>query len=284
MTTIIAELGINCNGDVDIAKKLILGAKYAGADLVKLQKRTVEAVYTAEELEKSRENPFGKTNGDLKRHLEFDENDYDEIDHFCKHEAHIPWFASPWDLRSIDFIQKYKPEYWKIPAALLVHIELLEKVASLQKKTFISCGMSTWEEIDKAVEIFEKAQCTYELMHCLSTYPANDKDLNLNLIPVFQKRYLSENSFCQGIGYSGHEVGLPPSVAAVALGATSIERHITLDRAMWGSDQAASVEINGFRILVDYIRLVEKSLGDGIKNVTPEEEKCKSKLRRTCDY
>jgi len=275
--TVIGEVGINHNGDMSIVKQLIDGAKWAGADLVKFQKRTIDKVYTKEELDKPRESVWGKTNRDQKNGLELSEKDYDEIDRYCK-EIGIGWFASPWDLWSIEFLKKYKPEYWKIPSALLTHIELCTKIAQLGKYTFIATGMSTIEEISKIVSIFKSYECPFELMHCNSAYPADEKDLNLNVIPYFKKL------FSCNVGYSGHEVGLPPSIIAVALGATSVERHITLNRTMYGSDQAASVEIDGFRKLVQMIRQTEIVLGDGIKTITPKEAECKKKLRRTCDY
>jgi len=274
---IIAEVGINHNGDLNIAKQLIDGAKWAGADAVKFQKRDINKVYSKEELDKPRESPWGKTNRDQKLGLEFDESEYDEIDRYCK-EKNIIWFASPWDVNSVEFIKKYDLQYNKIASALLTHIDLLKAIASQRKHTFISTGMSTIDEIGAAINIFKEYECSFELMHCNSTYPMKDIDANLRVI-----RTLRHMFDCR-VGYSGHEVGLIPSVVAVAMKATSIERHITLDRAMYGSDQAASVEIGGFKKMVDYIRLAERCLGDGIKLVTADEEKIKAKLRRTKDF
>jgi N-acetylneuraminate synthase len=273
---IIAEVGINHNGDINIAKKLIDGAKWAGADAVKFQKRCIDKVYTKEELDRYRESPWGTTNKDQKLGLELDGEEYDDINAYCK-EKNIIWFASAWDLSSVEFLKKYNLKYNKIPSPLITHLELVTEIAKQGKYTFISTGMSTIEEIGNAINIFKKYDCFFELMHCNSTYPMKDVDANLRTI-----RNLRHTFNCK-MGYSGHEVGLIPSVAAVAMGATSIERHITLDRAMYGSDQAASIEINGFKRLVDYIRIVEICLGNGIKLVTPEEEKIKAKLRRVKD-
>jgi len=270
---IIAEIGINHNGDVQIAKKLIDGAIFAGAAAVKFQKRTVEKVYSKEELDKSRESPWGTTNRDQKMGLEFGEKEYNEIDRYCK-EKEIFWFASAWDIDSQRFLQKYKCKYNKIASAMLTNKELLEEVAKEKKYTFIGTGMSTMEEIEKAVGVFKKYNCPYELMHCNSVYPMPEDQANLKVIPVLREKFNCK------VGYSGHEVGLITTCVAVTLGATSIERHITLDRAMYGSDQSASIEIMGFYRLVDYIRTVEKSLGNGIKIVTKEEENIKKKLRK----
>lgn len=270
----IAEIGINHNGDINIAKKLIDGAVFAGCDAVKFQKRTVEKVYTKEYLDKPRESPWGKTNRAQKLGLEFGKEEYDQIDQRCK-EKGIDWFASAWDLESQEFLKQYHLPYNKIASPMLTHRELLEMVAEEKKYTFISTGMSTIGDIESAVSVFEKAGCPFELMHCNSTYPmTNLYEANLRLISMLRKRFNCK------VGYSGHEIGLIISCAAVALEATSIERHITLDRAMYGSDQAASVEVMGFYRLVNYIRTIEKALGDGVKRVTPEEEKIKEKLRK----
>jgi len=272
-TFITAEIGINHNGSVDIAKKLIDGAIFAGADAVKFQKRTVEEVYSKEELDKPRESPWGTTNRDQKLGLEFDKKEYDKIDKYCK-EKGIKWFASAWDTDSQIFLRQYNLKYNKIASAMLTHKELLEMVAEEKKYTFISTGMSTLKEIEKVFRIFKDAACPFELMHCNATYPMKDKDANLRMIPLLRKKFK-----CR-VGYSGHEVGLIAACAAVALGATSVERHITLDRAMYGSDQAASIEVMGFHRLIGYIRTVEKTLGDGIKRVATEEEEIKKKLRK----
>lgn len=274
----IAEIGINHNGDINIAKKLIDSAVFVGADAVKFQKRTVEKVYSKEELDKYRESPWGNTNRAQKLGLEFGKEEYDQIDQRCK-EKGIDWFASAWDLESQEFLKQYHLPYNKIASPMLTHRELLEMVAEEKKYTFISTGMSTIGDIENAVSVFEKAGCPFELMHCNSTYPmTNHYEANLRLIAMLRKRFNCK------VGYSGHEPGLVISCAAVALGATSIERHITLDRAMHGSDQAASVEVMGFYRLVNYIRTIEKALGDGVKRVTPGEEKIKEKLRKVDSF
>jgi N-acetylneuraminate synthase len=223
-------------------------------------------------LDKPRESPWGTTNRQQKQGLEFGKKEYDAIDQYCK-EKKIEWLASAWDLESQKFLSQYNLKHNKIASALLTHKELLEYVANERKHTFISTGMSTLEEIEKVISIFKKANCPFELMHCNSVYPMKDSDANLRVMV-----FLREKFGCN-VGYSGHEVGLITSCAAAALGATSIERHITLDRAMYGSDQAASIEVSGFERLVDYIRTIEVSLGDGIKKVSPEEEVVKKKLR-----
>jgi N-acetylneuraminate synthase len=276
-TFIIAEVGINHNGSVEIAKKLIDAAIYAGADAVKFQKRTIEKVYSKEELDKPRESPWGTTNREQKLGLEFGKKEYDDINNYCKHR-NIPWFASAWDLESQDFLLQYGCTYNKVASALLTHYDLLMKIASEKKYTFISTGMSTLKEVEAAVEIFRDLDCPFQLLHCNSQYPMPDDKANLRCMKLLKHQFNCE------VGYSGHEAGLITSVAAVAMGANCIERHITLDRSMYGSDQAASVEPDGFKRLVDYIRVVESALGDGNKIVTPEEEKVKAKLRRVKDY
>jgi len=273
---IIAEIGINHNGDIDLAKKLIDGAAFAGADAVKFQKRTIERVYSKEYLDSPRESPWGATQRDQKQGLEFGEREYDEIDRYCR-ERNIRWFASAWDLDSLEFLNKYDLDYNKVASALLTHIEFLHAAAAQGKHTFISTGMSTLDEIGEAVDIFRSAGCPFELMHCNSTYPMKDEDANLRMIPFLRERFGCD------VGYSGHEVGLITSAAAVVFGITSLERHITLDRSMYGSDQAASVEVMGFHRLVSYIRTVSSAPGDGVKQVTGEEQKIREKLRRYRD-
>ena len=274
---IIAEIGINHNGDLDIAKKLIDGAVFTGCDAVKFQKRTIEKVYTKEELDKPRESPWGTTTREQKLGLEFGKKEYDEINRYCR-EKGIHWFASAWDLDSQLFLRQYNLKYNKIASPMLTNKPLLEMVAGEGKHTFISTGMSTMEEIEKAIKIFRKADCPFELMHSVATYPMKVEDANLKMIPVLRER------FGCNVGYSGHEVVLIVACAAAALEATSIERHITLDHAMYGSDQAASVEVMGFHRLVRYIRAIEAALGDGVKRITEEEELVKAKLRRIeCD-
>ena len=269
---IIAEAGINHNGDLGIAKQLIDMAADAGADAVKFQKRTIDNVYTKEFLESARESPWGKTQRAQKEGLEFGESQYREIDRHCK-ERKIKWFASAWDVDSQKFMRKFELEYNKIASPMIVSQELLNEVASEGKHTFISTGMSTERDIDRAVDIFSKKKCPFELMHCVSTYPMEDEDANLRRIVTLRERYKCK------VGYSGHEVGLAVSYAAVALGATSIERHITLSRAMYGSDQSASVEPAGFRQLCGALRKIEQALGDGSMQMNPKEMPIAKKLR-----
>ena len=271
-TFIIAEIGINHNGDIQIAKELIKIAKDAGCDAVKFQKRTIDLVYTKELLDSLRESPWGKTQRAQKEGLEFGLAQYQEIDRYCK-EFGIEWFASAWDTESQKFLRQFNCRYNKVASALLVCEPLLKMIAEEKKYTFISTGMSTVEHIDRAVEIFRKAGCPFELMHCKSTYPMVDEDANLACMQTLRDRYKCK------VGYSGHEVGLAVSYAAVALGATSLERHITLDRAMYGSDQAASVEPSGLRMLVGALRKIEQAVGDGKIGVQSKEVPIAKKLR-----
>ncbi len=268
---IIAEIGINHNGDIEIAKKLIDLAVVAGCSAVKFQKRTVDVVYTTEELDKPRESPFGDTNRDLKYGLEFEKPEYDVIDRYCR-EKNIPWFASCWDEGSIDFIAQYDVPCFKIASASLTDDELLRHYRSKGRPLIISTGMSTLEQVDHAVEVLGKKDLV--ILHSCSTYPADYSELNLKVIPFFRERYGVP------IGYSGHETGLASSVAAFAMGACAVERHITLERAMWGSDHAASLGTSGVIRLVRDIRLVEISMGDGVKRVSEREVPIMKKLRR----
>lgn len=271
-TFIIGEIGINHNGDIDIAKQLIDWAVLAGADAVKFQKRTVEKVYSKEELDRYRESPWGTTNREQKMGLEFGKEEYDEIDRYCK-EKGIEWFASAWDIDSQDFIASYDLKYNKIASAMLTNKELLDKVAKEGKYTFVSTGMSTMEEIDEAVEVFKKYDCPFELVHCNSTYPMKNEDANLEMLNTLKDRY-----GCK-VGYSGHETGRIVSFAAAVLGASSIERHITLDRSMYGSDQAASLEVADFHKLCKDIKVLPEIMGDGKKKLTDAENEVKKKLR-----
>ncbi|MDP9049914.1 MAG: N-acetylneuraminate synthase family protein [Acidobacteriota bacterium] len=268
---VIAEIGINHNGNVDLAKRLVSVAAAAGCDAVKFQKRTVDVVYTAKELATPRENPFGTTNGDLKRGLEFGAEDYAELAAFCK-SLKIDWFVSPWDEASVDIIEEFNPPVYKIASASLTDDNLLRYVRKTGKPVIASTGMSTYAEIDHAVEVLGKEDLI--LMHTTSTYPAKYEQLNLRAIPNMIERYGVP------VGYSGHETGIPTSVASYVLGACCVERHITMDRAMWGSDQAASLEPNGISRLVRDIRLCEQSMGDGIKRVYEDEIPVMKKLRR----
>lgn len=268
---VIAEIGINHNGDVDLAKRLISVAVAAGCDAVKFQKRTVDVVFSAEELAKPRENPFGPTNGDLKYGLEFEQEEYEEIDAFCK-SVKMPWFASPWDEGSVDFMESFKPPVYKIASASLTDDNLLRHVRATGRPIILSTGMSSYAEIDHAVEVLGKEDLV--LMHATSTYPAYYPELNLRVIPTMAERYGVP------IGYSGHETGIPTSVCAAVLGACCVERHITMDRSMWGSDHAASLEPNGISRLVRDIRLWEQAKGDGVKRVYEREFPIIKKLRR----
>lgn len=269
---VIAEIGINHNGDLDIARKLIEWAALSGCDAVKFQKRTIDQVYSPEYLAGYRESPWGTTQREQKEGLEFGEKEYSEIDAFCKKQG-IEWFASAWDLQSQKFLRRYNLNHNKIASAMLTNLPLLEMVAEERKPTFISTGMSTWEEIDRAVEIFRKKDCPFELMHCNSTYPMKKEDANLRMIPVLKERYN-----CR-VGYSGHEMGRIVSTSAVALGATSLERHITLDPSMYGSDQAASLQVQDLGRLVQDIRVIETILGDGKRKLSPAELETRKKLR-----
>lgn len=270
---IIAEIGINHNGDVELAKQLIRMAWICDCDAVKFQKRTVGYVYSKEYLESPRESPWGTTQGDQKRGLEFGRKEYEEIDAYCK-KLGIPWFASAWDIRSLNFLGKFDLLYNKVASPMLTNVRFLRAVARQQRKTFISTGMSTWKDIDRAVKIFRKYVCPFVLMHTVSIYPLRDDCSNLLMIKTLQKRY----DDCV-VGYSGHEVGILQAPLAVALGAEVIERHITLDRAMYGSDQAASVEKAGLEKLVRDCRLVRIMHGDGGKYILSGEVENARKMR-----
>ena len=267
-----AEIGINHNGDMSICKKLIDVAVDAGCDAVKFQKRDIDQVYTQEFLDSPRESPWGTTQRDQKKGLEFSKEQYEEIDKYCK-EKKIEWFASAWDLNSQEFLRQFNCNYNKVASAMIVYEDLLKKIAEEKKHTFISTGMSNLDDIKKAVEIFKSANCSFELMHTVSTYPMNDEDANLQVINTLRK------NFNCNVGYSGHEAGLAISFAAAALGISSLERHITLSRAMYGSDQAASVEPSGLRQLVGGVRKIEKAMGNGEKKIIEEEKIIAKKLR-----
>ena len=270
---LIAEIGINHNGDLKIAKELIDYAKEADFDAVKFQKRDIDSVYTKEYLDSARESPWGSTQRDQKEGLEFNEDEYQKINEYCKKKK-IEWFASAWDLKSQDFLKKFDLKYNKVASAMLGNFPLLSEIANEKKHTFISTGMSTLEEIDKVVELFVKKNCKYELMHCNSSYPMRDEDANLNCMKTLKHRYKCN------IGYSGHENSLVGvSLLAASLGASSIERHITLDRAMYGSDQSASIEAKKLKDLTTLLRKANLILGDGVKKITSEEEKIRKKLR-----
>ena len=270
---IIGEIGINHNGDIDVAKKLMEVAKNAGADAVKFQKRTPELCVPEHQRNQMRDTPWGYiTYLDYRYKVEFDEEDYAEIDRFAK-EIGIDWFASSWDIPSLDFIERFNPPAHKLPSALLTDLELLRAYRATGKPLIVSTGMSTLNEIKAALEIIGEENLI--LCHTTSSYPCPPEELNLRMIQTLRDM----TSICP-IGYSGHEVGLVPSAVAVAMGACLVERHITLDRAMWGSDQSASVEPQGLASLVKYIRVTERSLGDGVKRVYDSELSSLSKLRR----
>ncbi|MEP6885093.1 MAG: N-acetylneuraminate synthase family protein [Gammaproteobacteria bacterium] len=268
---IVAEIGINHNGDMSIAKRLIDVALASGCDAVKFQKRTVEVVYSAAELARLRESPFGTTNGELKRALEFGKEQYVEIDAHCK-KVGIAWFASPWDEVSVDFLERFDVPCHKVASASLTDDHLLRHIRATKKPVILSTGMSTLAQVDHAVEVLGRHDLI--VLHATSTYPAAYDELNLKVIPALAHR------FKVPVGYSGHETGIASSVAAVVLGAHMVERHLTLDRAMWGSDQAASLEPNGMQRLVRDIRLVETSFGDGQKRLLDREKPIMEKLRR----
>ncbi|MCJ7523614.1 MAG: N-acetylneuraminate synthase family protein [Candidatus Aminicenantes bacterium] len=269
---IIAELGINHNGQLDFAKQLIHVAKEAGCDAVKLQKRNVDLVYSKEQLDQTLESPWGTTRREQKLGLEFGQQEYEEIDRYCR-ELHIEWFASAWDLESLKFLEQFELKYNKVASAILVDLDMLEAIAKQGKHTFISTGMSTYADIDRAVKVFKKNNCPFELMHCVATYPMDDVDANLNCIHSLRERY-----HCH-VGYSGHEVGLAISYAAAALGISSLERHITINRSMYGSDQAASIEPGGLRSLVGAVRKIETAMGNGEKRIIQKEIPIAKKLR-----
>lgn len=269
---VIAEIGINHNGDLELARQLIDWAALCGCDAVKFQKRTVDKVYTKEYLDSYRESPWGTTQRAQKEGLEFGKEEYDEIDRYCR-EKNIKWFASAWDIDAQRFLRQYNLPYNKIASAMLTNMELLEEVAEEGRYTFISTGMSDYDEIQQAIDIFRKHDCPFELMHCNSTYPMKNEDANLRVIHTLRERFQCK------VGYSGHETGRIVSMAAVAMGATSIERHITLDRCMYGSDQVASLEVEDLHRLVKEIRALEIALGTGEKKLTEAEQAVKKKLR-----
>ncbi len=273
----IAEIGINHNGDMSICKKLIDVSKEVGFDAVKFQKRDINEVYTKEFLNSPRKSPWGETQRDQKSGLEFNQEEYKEIDDYCK-KKEIEWFASAWDLKSQAFLKQFKCNYNKVASAMIVNEDLLHLIADEKKHTFISTGMSTFKDIDKAVEIFRKAKCSFELMHTVSTYPMKDKDANLMMINTLREKYSCN------IGYSGHESGLVISYAAAALGITSLERHITLDRTMYGSDQSASIEPNGMRTLIGSVNKIESAMGDGVKRIINDEIPIAKKLREHLNW
>ena len=274
MTFVIAELGTNHMGDIEIAKKIIDVAVDAGCNSVKLQKKNVEKIYTKEFLDSSLDSPWGTTQREMRLHREFSDNEFKKIGAYCKKKK-IPWFVSCWDVESQKQMRKFKTKYNKIASAMLVHDKLLEIVAQEKKHTFIATGMSTLNDIEKAVKIFRKHKCPFELMHCHSAYPMPPEEANLKLIPFLAKKFRCK------VGYSGHESAATNiSIPAILLGATSIERHITIDRAAFGHDQAASLEPKGLFQLIRDVRIIDKIMGDGKKRVWKSELNNKKKLRQ----
>ena len=270
---IIAEIGINHNGDLNIAKQLIDVAKDSGCDAVKFQKRDINLVYTEDYLKSLRESPWGTTQRDQKEGLEFGFNEYIELDKYCKGK-NIEWFASAWDINSQEFLKQFNCKYNKVASPMIVYKDLLEKIAEEGKHTFISTGMSTYEDINEAVKIFNRQNCPFELMHAVSAYPLKPEDVNLEMVKTLREKYNCN------VGYSGHEQNIEVSLAVSALGITSLERHITLDRTMYGSDQSASLEIKGLRELIGAIRKIEIALGEEkLGNILDEEKPIAAKLR-----
>ena len=270
---LIAEIGINHNGDIEVAKKLIDLSVKCNFDAVKFQKRDIDLVYTKDQLDTPRESPWGNTTRDQKKGLEFDNDEYNEIDKYCK-KKNIDWFASAWDINSLRFLDKFNLKYHKIASAMIVDKKFLDEVAKRKKHTFISTGMSTKDDIDYAVEVFKKNKCSFELMHCVSTYPMKAKDANLATIDQLKKEYNCD------VGYSGHENGVVISLLAVMLNITSLERHITLDRTMYGSDQAASLEFSGMQNLTNSIDKIFLALGKpSLGKIIDEEIPIAKKLR-----
>jgi len=274
---IVAEVGINHNGDMSICKKLIDAAKDSGCDAVKFQKRDINSVYTKEFLDSPRESPWGKTQREQKAGLEFSEAEYREIDQYCK-EKDIEWFASAWDLKSQQFLQKFNCNFNKVASAMIVYEDLLRMIAKEGRHTFISTGMSTYEHISNAIDIFKQENCSFELMHTVSTYPMKVENANLEMINTLRKKY-----DCN-VGYSGHEAGLAISYAAAAFGISSLERHITIGRSMYGSDQSASIEPAGLKHLVGAVRIIEIAIGDGIKKTIEDEKPIAANLRQHLDW
>jgi len=270
---LIAEIGINHNGDINIAKQLIKNAKNCRFEAVKFQKRNIELVYDKKTLDTPRESPWGTTTREQKLGLEFEKDQYDEIDRYCK-EIKIDWFASAWDIKSLEFLDNYNLKYHKIASAMIVDLKFINEVALRKKHTFISTGMSTKDNIDKAINIFRKNKCSFELMHCVSTYPMKVEDANLVTINQLKKEYNCE------VGYSGHENGVVVSLAAFMMGISSLERHITLDRTMYGSDQAASLELSGMQDLTVGIEKILTALGEpSLGKIIDDEIPIAKKLR-----
>ena len=270
---LIAEIGINHNGSIEIAKQLIDLAKEAKFDAVKFQKRDLDIVYTKDLLDSARESPWGTTQRDQKKGLEFEKKEYDQIDQYCKN-VKIDWFASAWDSSSLKFLDQYNLKYNKVASAMIVDKNFLNEIAERKKHTFISTGMSSVEDIDNAVKIFKDNKCSFELMHCVSTYPMKVKDANLLTIEALKRKYQCD------VGYSGHENGVAISLAAFSLNISSLERHITLDRTMYGSDQSASLELKGMINLTESLNKMHEAYGEEkLGNITEDEKPIAKKLR-----
>ena len=270
---LIAEIGINHNGDLDITKKLIDNAVEAKFDAVKFQKRDLNIVYTKDLLDSARESPWGTTQRDQKKGLEFEKKEYDQIDQYCKN-VKIDWFASAWDSNSLKFLDQYNLKYNKVASAMIVDQNFLKEIAKRKKHTFISTGMSSVEDIDNAVKIFKDSKCSFELMHCVSTYPMNVSDANLLTIQALKRKYECD------VGYSGHENGVAVSLAAFSMNISSLERHITLDRTMYGSDQSASLELKGMINLTESLNKMLEAYGqEKLGNILEEEKAIAKKLR-----
>jgi N-acetylneuraminate synthase len=269
---IIAEIGINHNGDIGIAQELIDMAKSCRCDYVKFQKRDIETVYSQEVLDSPRKSPWGTTTRHQKEGLEFGKLEYDLIDEYCK-KIKLPWFASAWDIKSLEFLDKYDLPHHKIASAMITHKDFLKAVAERKKHTYISTGMSTMRIIEDAVDVFSRHGCQYTLMHSASAYPCPDEDCNVQMVRVLIDR------FGEPVGYSGHEVGLLPSVVAVVLGASVVERHITINRSSYGSDQSASLEQRGLELLVRDCKSINSVIGNGRKSIGEIEREVAKKLR-----
>ena len=274
MVTIIVEIGTNHMGDVNVAKQIIDIAVDSGANIVKLQRKNVEKIYTKKFLDSYLESPWGTTQREMRLHREFSDKQFKEIANYCKKKK-IPWFVSCWDVESQIHMRKFKTKYNKVASAMIIHKDLLEEIAKERKYTFISTGMSEMKDIENAVKIFKKHKCPFELMHCNSAYPIADDEANLKLIPILKKKFKCK------VGYSGHEIGATNvSVPAVMMGASSIERHVTVSRTNYGYDQAASLEKEGLRKLVRDIRILDKIMGDGKKKIWASEKPNIKKLRQ----
>tara|TARA_B100001146_G_scaffold129737_1_gene113896 strand:- start:667 stop:1551 length:885 start_codon:yes stop_codon:yes gene_type:complete len=274
MVTIIVEIGTNHMGDVNVAKQIIDIAVDSGADVVKFQRKNVEKIYTKKFLDSYLESPWGTTQREMRLHREFSDKQFKEIANYCKKKK-IPWFVSCWDVESQIHMRKFKTKYNKVASAMIIHKELLEEIAKEEKYTFVSTGMSEMKDIENAVKIFKKHKCPFELMHCNSAYPIADDEANLKLIPILKKKFKCK------VGYSGHEIGATNvSVPAVMMGASSIERHVTVSRANYGYDQAASLEKEGLRKLVRDIRILDKIMGNGKKKIWASEKPNIKKLRQ----